>query len=200
MSLLLPAQPPLGTATLSLLRVPRPQMTPPASPVGTLWAAQYNPGEWASAAERSLVSASRGRQSLWPCGPARGFPRQRGTCSTHPPLHSLQARSGKCCRLCESRLGTRQPCFRPPDAQMLLLQGGGWELKQVVEGVGRDTRKREGQRVGEGAGGSFSAGDCAAGVGAGAGTGPKPAPRQTGDSQGAARGCRLGEQQLRTHQ
>lgn len=52
---------------------------------------------------------------------------------------------------------------------MLLLQGGGWELKQVVEGVGRDTRKREGQRVGEGAGGSFSAGDCPAGAGAGGG-------------------------------
>lgn len=74
---------------------------------------------------------------------------------------------------------------------MLLLQGGGWEEKQVVEGEGRDTRKREGQRVGEGAGGSFSAGDYPAGVGVGAGAGPKPAPRQRGDGQGVARGCRL---------
>jgi hypothetical protein len=36
---------------------------------------------------------------------------------------------------------------------MLLLQGGGWEEKEVVEGKGRGTRKREGQRVGEGPGG-----------------------------------------------
>lgn len=75
MSLLLPAQPPLGTATLSLLRVPRPQMTPSPSPHSSaevLRAAQYNPEEWASASEGSLLSASRGRQSLGPAA-RQGF-------------------------------------------------------------------------------------------------------------------------------
>lgn len=61
---------------------------------------------------------------------------------------------------------------------MLLLQGGSWEEKQVVEGEGGGTRKREGQRVGGGASGSFSAGDSPVGVGGGTGAVPKPTPRQ----------------------
>lgn len=140
----------------------------------------------------SLVSASRGHQSPGPCGPTRGFPGQMETRSTHPLLHSPQAQSGRCCCPCESHLGTRRPCFHPPDAQMLLLQEGGWEEKQVVEGEGGGTRKREGQRVGGGASGSFSVGDSPVGLGAGTGAVPKPTPRQ-----GVARrweGCRLGEE------
>lgn len=82
---------------------------------------------------------------------------------------------------------------------MLLLQGRGWEEKQVVEGEGRDTRKREGQRVGEGAGGSFSAGDYPAGVGVGAGAGPNPLPGREGTAKGWPEGAGW-NRQLRTHQ
>ena len=68
-----------------------------------------------------------------------------------------------------------------------------------MEGEGRDTRKREGQRVGEGAGGSFSAGDYPAGVGVGAGAGPKPAPRQRRMTEGWPEDAGW-NRQLRTHQ
>lgn len=83
---------------------------------------------------------------------------------------------------------------------MLLLQGGVWEEKQVVEGEGRDTRKREGQRVGKGASGSFSAGDCPAGVGIRAGLDQNPLPGREGMASGWPEGAGWENRQLRTHQ
>lgn len=120
----------------------------PSTLPGTCQAAQYTTGDWLLHLSEAGFLPAGGTRTSDPV--ARGLGRQMGTWSTYPPLHSHQAQSGRCCRQCESHLETRQPCFRPPDAQMLLLQGGGWEEKQVVEGEGGGTRKREGQKVGEG--------------------------------------------------
>lgn len=200
MSLLLPVQPPLGTATFSLLRVPRPQTTlptqrqscegPQGCPVqswGLGFCGEGKPGFCQQGAPES--------QTLWPL---QGFSGQMATWSTHPPLRSLQAQSDRCCCPCESHLGTRRPCFRPPDAQMPLLQGGGWEEKQVVEGEGGGTRKREGQRVGEGPVGHSVQGTALWGWGVGRGLYQNPHPGKGWPEGGKGAGWE--NRQLRTHQ
>lgn len=189
MSLLLTVQPPLGTATFSLLRVPRPQTSLPTQ--GQSWGLGFcgegKPGFCQQGAPES--------QTLWPL---QGFSGQAATWSTHPPLRSLQAQSDRCCCPCESHLGTRRPCFRPPDAQMPLLQGGGWEEKQVVEGEGGGTRKREGQRVGEGPVGHSVQGRALWGWGVGRGLYQNPHPGKGWPEGGKGAGWE--NRQLRTHQ
>lgn len=68
MSLLLPVQLPLEIATLSLLSVPRPQVTLPAQRWSSGGPQGHPVQTWgsASASEGSLVPSSRGHQNLRP--------------------------------------------------------------------------------------------------------------------------------------
>lgn len=86
---------------------------------------------------------------------------------------------------------------------MLLLQGGGWEEKLVVEGEGGGARKREGQRVGEGPVGHSVQGTSLQGWGLGLGLDQNPLPGRVGMARGWREGRKAAgweKRQLRTHQ